>query len=1036
MTKRVATARLFWSSAYDGYIWQEGMAADVAVLEADLAQWQQRLNGLASFAFQGRFGHLSLLKERRAYGSEGYWYAYRRQGKRTTKKYVGRTTDLTIARLERLAQALSASAALNDGSSLQADEGGKGHHEPPRAISLEKFQTPLLKSKLHPPRPRASLLIRERLLALLDKGLEQKLMLICAPAGFGKSTLVSTWLAARNEQLSPVAWVSLEDKDNDAIRFWHYLLAACQTLQEEIGAEALTLLRSMPHPPLTQNFLEVVLTTLLNDLTHLSKRSILVLEDYHLILSPDIQQGMYFLLEHLPANMHVILLTRSTPLLPLAKMRARNELAEVGMAQLRFTLEETRAFLTQTLHFSFEKESLDLLHRYTEGWATGLRLITLAWPSQEVLSVREMQQRLFKNASSLHHLLDYLVEEVLLVQSEILQTFLLQTSSLQRLNSSLCDAMTGRGDSAICLEQLERSHLFLYQLEGDGQWYRYHTLFAEVMQQEARRRLGEESLRQLASRASDWYERHNMLPDAVEAAFNAQDVGRAVKLMIQIIEARHLLQLQELHLFLRWLGQLPEAIMRDEPLLSKAYAMVLAFSSAQRTLAFKPLLEKYLQMAESKLRERGEYQELGETLALHALLSAHINDEARAIEMAGQALPLLPEREWIWRGIALGMLGMDALLAGRVADARLPNEYLEGAAEVEVDEYGKRGSLLLQGYFAHGTGQLHQAQTLLRQVFDQAGEDLSDKGMALIGLANLSYEWNQIAVAESDAEEAYMISQERQQEQLQAQASIILARVRYAQGKFLQAQEILHEAAVRLMRPRWRREIEMWLAWLAYLSADIPTVRRWLAACQSIYQEEELTDYIREREALLTARLLIKEKNGTDALGLLERWLVAAQNQERLRSEIEIILLMARAYESQGQMPEARLALLKGISLAEPEGYLRLFLDEEEGWVSLLKTSLPSINEQAQLIFVRRLLQSIGKQQAASADELLFVEALSPQERKVLRLLVAGRSNPEIANELVVSLNTIKTQVKHIYRKLQVRNRLEASEMARRWHLL
>ena len=343
---------------------------------------------------------------------------------------------------------------------------------------------------------------------------------------------------------------------------------------------------------------------------------------------------MSFFLDHQPSNLHLILMTRSEPPLPLAQLRAHDDLVELGASQLRFTQEEMRAFLRQTLPFPLEERLLELLEKRTEGWITGLRLLTLALQGHASLSAQEMEQRLATLSGRERPILDYLVAEVLASQAEPLQTFLLQTSGLVRLTGSLCDTVTGRQDSALVLEQIERANLFVLPLDESGTWYRYHALFAEAMQHEARRRLGEASLLATQSRASRWCEQHDLLYDAVEAALSAGELTRAAGLMTRIVESQPILRHQEWHTFLRWLRQFPEEILRESPTLSETYAIVLMNTAQRRTSALKPQFEKYLQMAEQRLRALGDLPRLGEVLALHALFSEHMNDQATMVRSA------------------------------------------------------------------------------------------------------------------------------------------------------------------------------------------------------------------------------------------------------------------------------------------------------------------------------------------------------------------------------------------------------------------
>ena len=427
----------------------------------------------------------------------------------------------------------------------------------------------LLSTKLAIPRTRPSLVPREQLLARLDDCLQRRLTLISAPAGFGKTTLVSEWITSHGNhaagQRFSAAWLSLDAGDNDPVRFWRYVLAACRRFDEDLGKEALALLRS---PQLfafdVQQFtFEAILTTFLNDLDRLSGQCVLVLEDYHLITSAEIHELMTFLLDHLPEMAHVLILTRSDPPVPLARLRARGDTLELRAADLRFSPEDTRSFLQQTMSFPVSEETATRIQERTEGWPAGLNLVALALQSR--IDPEEREHFLDTFTGSYRHVLEYLVGDVLNAQPEPVQTFLLQTSGLSRLTAPLCDAVTGRNDSETLLQELERANLFLIPLDGSGQWYRYHALFTEAMQHEAHRRLGEAALQSCYASASRWYEQHGLPTEAVEASLAAHDYEHAAGLIEKQAEFQKFRQVFEFYTVARWVDHLPEEVIRKHP---------------------------------------------------------------------------------------------------------------------------------------------------------------------------------------------------------------------------------------------------------------------------------------------------------------------------------------------------------------------------------------------------------------------------------------------------------------------------------------
>jgi LuxR family maltose regulon positive regulatory protein len=887
--------------------------------------------------------------------------------------------------------------------------------------------------------------LREPLLERLDEGLEHKLTLLSAPAGFGKTTLVSEWISTRGEREDspPVAWVSLDPGDNDPVRFWRYVIAACRSFHTNVGESALALLQTSRRPPL-----ESMLTTFINELAQLACRGYLVLEDYHVITSPRIHETVTYFVDHLPATLHLLILTRSDPPLPLARLRAHDDLYELDAADLRFSLAETQTFLRQTLPFSLSAEVITRLEARTEGWVAGLRLLTLALQGRK--DPRDLEHMLVTFTGSHRHILEYFVADVLSSQPEALQEFLLQTSVLSRLTGSLCDAVTGRNDSELMLEQLERANLFLLPLDDAGQWYRYHALFAEAMQHEARRRLGEDYVRSLYDKASLWYEQHGLLAEAVEVALSARDFVRAAALIERIIEPHNINN--ELHTWLRWIEQLPEEVLQVHPALCLTYAIALLYTLDRSDPAALTLIQPPLEMAERFWQTAGNGPKLGEALAVRSQLAWWQGDVTQAFAAARQSLELLPEQETLWRGSSILTVGLEELLAGKPDLVR--QAALEARARFEAvgNAYGTRAATHMLGEVYSQQGELHAAAQIYRQVLAEAAEDPLDRGNALTGLAALSYEWNELQTAEQDVSQALDLGKRHVQELgkyheekfILVPASLLLARVLHARGETAQAQQLLQELVVLTQERKWpylHREVLAGQARLSLSVADLAAVQRWSTTIAQLGEDTRLVQ--QEREALIVARLLIAQGEATAALRLLERWQVEAHAQGRTRSELEIQGLTALAHFTHKNLPQARQALREALVLAQTEGYQRLFLDEGETLATLLRAVLLDVREEPLVSYARSLLLAFAQQQAEQQHDTsphttsaLLIEPLSPQEQRVLRLLAAGRSNPEIAEALVVSVNTVKTQVQSIYRKLNVNNRWEAREAARHLKLL
>jgi len=917
----------------------------------------------------------------------------------------------------------------------------------------------LLSTKLTPPRLRLPLVFREPLLARLDEGLAHKLTLISAPAGFGKTTLVSQWLSDFRFSISDfgldptqtskfqnlkskiqnpkVAWIALDAGDNDPVRFWRYILAACQIFQTDLGQSALALLRNSPQPPF-----EALLTMFINELDRLLGQYVLVLEDYHLITSPQIHNLITFWLDHLPATLHLVIITRSDPPLPLARLRARNELNDLGAADLRFSLNETQAFLQQALPFPLPPETVERLDDRTEGWAAGLRLVALTLQGQEKLE--QLDQFVNTLAGSHRPILDYLIADVFSAQPEPIQEFLLETTILTRLTASLCDTVTGRTDSGLILEQLERANLFLLPLDAAGQWYRFHALFAEAMQHYARQRLGEARLRELADKASQWYEAQGMLSEAVEVALSAQTFDRVAVLIEQLIAPR--LVQNQYHTLRRWLEQLPEEILQAHPALCMTYTQALLFTSNPYTPAPIERFEKPLQMAEAHWRSVNNEAKLGEVLAFRAIVIWWHGDPRQSFTVARQALELLPEGEVQWRGISLIFVGAEELYAGNFNTARQTITQALALNQTARNIYGLLDSMLLLGELCARQGELHQAAQLYQQALtelDRTPMDRDDalfrRGRALLGLSALDLEWNALEIAEARASQALTISQQFPENDLMQRGSLILARWRYARGETAQAQQWLQSLIAQTKSPSLLREAEANLAWLALATGDLATAQRWAATRP---QPDDISRIQQEQEALVMARLLLAQGEADAALLLLDRWQAEAQGQRRTRSELEMRVLAALAHDAKQNRTQAKQILIETLTQAQAEGYQRLFLDEGERVAALLQAILPEAKETPLAAYIRTLLLAFRNfgldEQIQNPKSKIqnLVEPLSPQEERVLRLLAAGLSNPEIARELVVSLNTIKTQVQSIYRKLDVHSREEASDVARELNLI
>ncbi|GCE22317.1 hypothetical protein KDK_61170 [Dictyobacter kobayashii] len=665
---------LKWSGLHCRY---ELFERDHFLLATHEPSWFAWLDTHTSFSFQGEQHHFNVLKETRKNTGESYWYAYQRQGKRVVKRYLGKSADVTIPRLEEV------------------------------GLELRGVQpAPLLEPKFHLPHVASSLVPRERLFALLDSGLERRLILLSAPAGSGKTTLISQWQASRKNQnhFPHLTWLSLDSNDNDPVRFWRYVLTACQAFQDHLGQSALEQLALTPQHLRETHFLETILTLFLNELVHIEKQVMLVLEDYHLITSPPIHQTMTFLLDHLPDTMHLVIITRSTPSLPLAQLRVHGELCEIEASELRFTPAEITAFFQPLFPRLLTPRLLEQLDTQLEGWAAGLRLFALAL--QKAHTQQTVEEQLTNFVRNHRPLQDYFIDEVLNTLTNSLQLFLLQTCMLNRLTPALCDTMTNRHNSASLLQSLARRGLFLEQLEGPGQWYRYHPLFAEAMRTESRRRLGLDQLRYIARKASAWYQQQHMFTEAIETAFQAEEMALAAEIMVQLPALQGFDDLQEFHTLRRWLEQLPDDVLYLHPLLCLCYARVLSLSFAPLPPASAELanIERLLLHAEECWRTQDNMARLGEVFAFRAQHAIWQGNIEQATNYARQALRQLPAEARHWRGVCLNLLGAGELYAGQLIQAKKTLQNALALWQALHHPHGARSCTLTLGmvYFEQG----------------------------------------------------------------------------------------------------------------------------------------------------------------------------------------------------------------------------------------------------------------------------------------------------------------------------------------------
>jgi LuxR family maltose regulon positive regulatory protein len=890
------------------------------------------------------------------------------------------------------------------------------------------YESDLLRTKLSPPRLAAPIIHRDGLLARLDEGLSRKLTSITAPAGFGKTTLVAGWLAEKKVQ---AAWVSLEAADSDPIRFWRYVVAACQTFAPAIDRTVLPLLGAAQ-----RTSIEPFLTAVINQLAGLDGLHILVLDDYHTLVSDEIHRGMAFVLAHLPETLHIVLAGRSDPLLPLGRLRARNELNELHANDLRFTQAEMSVFFEKSSHLALSPELVEHLEQRTEGWGAGLRLIVLALEGRR--DPEEIERFLATFGGDQKHLADYLVGDVLASLPEDIQQFMLQTAALSRFTASLCDDVTRQTGGQSIIDRLERDNLFLVPLghENAERWYRYHPLFCEAVASEARQRLGQDSLYDIFRRASHWYEKHGLLVEAVESALDGESYQDASRLIDHLREAR---SFYEPYTLRRWIERLPDGILASHPGLAFAYASSLLHTMDRYHPATAQMVEGPLQLAEECWQRAANRPRLGAVMAFRAGMTLWQNGLARGFALAHQALDLLGETpdDIYWRGIALSFIGIEDLLNGHIDHAEQAIMEAYAIAGASQDRSAALGVMLQHARAYVLRGQNHPAAQLYQQVIDEAvdREDPSNKPYALFGMGNIHYEWNELAQARQSAETALRASQKLGDDRLMIDVSLLLARIDFSSGQTGEAQHRLDMLVTSAQWPTMRRKVQAWQARFSLWSGDIAGARRLLDVLAGEGIPAQRMQH--ELEDLSQARLEIALGRAQEALARLSMWQADAQAEGRTRSEIEILIVRALAYASLQDNMQALASLAEALDLSQMGDHRRLFVDEGQPMVALLKTMLAERDE-PYASYARVMLHAVMQAQMTQPEATteLLIEPLSAQELRVLRLLTAGLSNADIAGELVVSVNTIKTQLKSIYHKLSVRSREEACDAARDLHLV
>nr|WP_139995159.1 LuxR C-terminal-related transcriptional regulator [Paenibacillus paridis] len=887
---------------------------------------------------------------------------------------------------------------------------------------------PILFTRLHMPPSRPGIVMRRRLFEQLAEGLQGKLTIISGSAGYGKTTLVTEWLATCDR---PVAWLSMDKGDNDATRFLTYLIAALQTIAPSSGEGVLALLQSPQPPPI-----ESIITALLNEIIAIPYPFILVLDDYHVVDAGPIDHAIAMLIEQMPPQTHVIMTTRQAPRLPLARLRARNQLAEVRASDLRFTSSEAAEFLTRVMGLSLSANDITLLESRTEGWIAGLQLAALSMKGHE-----DPVSFIQSFTGSHRFVMDYLVEEVLQQPSSI-QAFLLRTSILERLSGPLCDAVLCSEDEEQLppspsgqqlLELLERANLFIVPLDNERQWYRYHHLFAELLR---KRLLQNNSLNagdgvcqvaQLHIRASKWYEEHGQELDAFHHAGAAGDHRRAARLAEG--NGMPLLFRGAVYPIMKWLDSLSNKDRDEMPSLWVMHA------SAMLMVGQLTGVEQKLQAAEQALRtaepDDNNRDLLGHISAIRASLAVSTHQADTIITESNRALEYLHANNLPVRTATNWALGYAYHLQGDRIAAR--KAYMEALSSSQMI-----GHAIISIMATLGLGHIHETENELEEALQSYRRVLTITGdspipvacEAHLGLARIFYEWNDLDRAKQHGEQSVHLAKQFDSTDRVVAGEVLLAKVKLAEGEKNGAAALLANAEL--------------LARQHHYTQQLPTIVDTLVLVRLQQGDMPAADDLAQKHErrLSQARVQWAQRDVAGALALLGRLKEEADSAEQKHEQLKVRVLLSVVLQASGEKSRASQILAEALKMAERGGFIRSFVDEGRPMHRLLCEAAatgrmqPYLEQLLTAYTIEGFELDVERAQQRLEDPELLIEPLSERELEVLRLIAEGRSNLEISERLFLALSTVKGHNRMIFDKLQVTRRTEAVACARKLGLL
>lgn len=917
---------------------------------------------------------------------------------------------------------------------------------PERHLCHVSLDTAPLYTKLSIPPVPSDHVSRPRLIEQLSEGISHKLIVVSAPPGSGKTTLLSQW--ARQSKHS-IAWVSLDELDNDPVQFWSYIIWALQTRCAGVGERALQLLHSRE-----SRSIETALTLLINSFTAISSDIVLIIDDYHFITAPLLHDTLSFFINHLPLHVHLIIASRFDPPLPLARLRARSELVELRTPGLHFQPHEIRTFFTQTMRLDLSEEMISALEAHTEGWIVGLQLVALFLQKEEC---HHDYHEVFMG--SYYSILDYLIEDVLHQLDQQQQTFLLYTSVLEGLSGPLCDAVVGQDDSQEYLEQLRRSNLFLVPLDKQRFWYRYHRLFKEVLLKRLQNRQPD-MLPKLYTRAYLWCEQNGLTSEAINYAINAEAFEQAAQLIVQVGE--RMIKSCEIMALQTWLDRLPNDFVRSHPQLCLLQVWVLLIREQLE------MADMWLEEIESRLhRSSGEsttqhaselsfsdeegtisQNTVGEVAALRAHVAALSGDIPSTLAHAQRAEVHLPADNSHLRSLNALNLGVAHWLQDNVIAAERAFTQACKLARMAESSYVTLIATCALAQIQMIQGQRRLAIKTSRQALKIASEGhgglLPMASYAYIGMGQHYYEWNDLTTATRYLQQGIALSEQWKHEDVCVYGCTELAQVKLAQGDTKGVAELL----LRVEQYMRSRQSQSWVvnimiaqqARLALAQGDIERAKSWIH-----YVEYS---YMSTFKQMLYARLCLAQGQYAEALAMVKQQIPLARSRGQKGLMIELCILEAVAYQHQSDLTRALRALNAALLLAEPEGYIRMFANEGAPMVALLSQALTAQRQRNDTLsrhvsqeYIMKLLVALGgaaeeavhtSENCHSATHELSGETFSEREWEIIQLIATGMSNQEIAQHLIIAETTVKWHIRNIFSKLNVRSRSQITALVHR----